>query len=176
MAARLLHAERREREGARRDASPSGGRARARAEILIARSRGGYRRELRSVGRKVDIHLRLPRPTASLVTASNPVCRGCGRAVADERAESLSLRPCLTMLKDGAWLLTGPRGARYLGLPASGIAARPSQGTAARDAAEVAANLPLRPARRRLHCRARRDSARIRGRDARRAPRRTCDG
>ncbi|HJR07983.1 MAG TPA: hypothetical protein VJ842_12045 [Pyrinomonadaceae bacterium] len=52
---------------------------------------------------------RLPSPDAfSILTGSNAVCNECGAAIADERAEEVTVPTSLTatLLQDGAWLST----------------------------------------------------------------------
>jgi hypothetical protein len=75
---------------------------------------------------------RLPSPDAfSVLSGSNAVCNECGAAMADERAEEVTVPTSLTatLLQDGAWLATHLRSliAKF-GIPDKQIVARPTGG------------------------------------------------
>jgi hypothetical protein len=114
-------------------------------EALVARLAGAglVRREVQVSCRKDGRSLfRLPSAEAlAIVTASNAVCSECGSAVADERAEELvTPTPLATsMLKDGAWLVSGLRSILAgLGIPERETAPRPQ---ASEGEAQVSANV-----------------------------------
>jgi len=114
-------------------------------EALVARLAGAglVRREVQVSCRREGRSLfRLPSAEAlAIVTASNAVCSECGSAVADERAEELVTPTPLaaSLLKDGAWLLSGLRSILGgLGIPEREIAPRPQ---AAEGEAQVLANV-----------------------------------
>ena len=71
---------------------------------------------------------RLPSPDAfSVLSGSNATCNECGAAIADERAEEVTVPTSLTatLLQDGAWLSTHLRSLiSKLGIPDAQIAAR----------------------------------------------------
>jgi hypothetical protein len=71
---------------------------------------------------------RLPSPDAfSVLSGSNAVCNECGAAIADERAEEVTVPTSLTatLLQDGAWLATHLRALiSKLGVPDKQIVAR----------------------------------------------------
>lgn len=71
---------------------------------------------------------RLPSPEAfSVLSGSNAVCNECGAAIADERAEEVTVPTSLTatLLQDGAWLATHLRSLiSKLGVPDSQIVTR----------------------------------------------------
>jgi hypothetical protein len=73
---------------------------------------------------------RLPSPDAfSVLSGSNAVCNECGAAIADERAEEVTVPTSLTatLLQDGAWLATHLRSLiSKLGVPDRQIIARPT--------------------------------------------------
>ncbi|HEX8455794.1 MAG TPA: hypothetical protein VF656_00590 [Pyrinomonadaceae bacterium] len=73
---------------------------------------------------------RLPSPDAfSMLTGSNAVCNECGAAMADERAEEVTVPTSLTttLLQDGAWLAAHLRALiTELGVPERQIVARPT--------------------------------------------------
>jgi hypothetical protein len=73
---------------------------------------------------------RLPSPDAfSILSGSNAVCNECGAAIADERAEEVTVPTSLTatLLQDGAWLATHLRSIiTKLGVPEKQIVARPT--------------------------------------------------
>ncbi|MDQ1524661.1 MAG: hypothetical protein QOE47_2585 [Pyrinomonadaceae bacterium] len=73
---------------------------------------------------------RLPSPDAfSVLSGSNAVCNECGAAIADERAEEVTVPTSLTatLLQDGAWLATHLRSViSNLGVPDRHIVARPN--------------------------------------------------
>jgi hypothetical protein len=73
---------------------------------------------------------RLPSPDAfSVLSGSNAVCNECGAAIADERAEEVTVPTSLTatLLQDGAWLATHLRSViSRLGVPDRQIVARPN--------------------------------------------------
>ena len=75
---------------------------------------------------------RLPSPDAfSMLSGSNAVCNECGAAIADERAEEVTVPTSLaaTLLQDGAWLGTHLRSViSKLGVPDRQIVARPTGG------------------------------------------------
>jgi hypothetical protein len=75
---------------------------------------------------------RLPSPDAfSVLSGSNAVCNECGAAIADERAEEVTVPTSLTatLLQDGAWLATHLRALiSGLGVPGKQIVARPTGG------------------------------------------------
>jgi len=75
---------------------------------------------------------RLPSPDAfSVLSGSNAVCNECGAAIADERAEEVTVPTSLaaTLLQDGAWLATHLRSViSRLGVPDRQIVARPTAG------------------------------------------------
>jgi hypothetical protein len=75
---------------------------------------------------------RLPSPDAfSVLSGSNAVCNECGAAIADERAEEVTVPTSLTatLLQDGAWLATHLRSLiSKLGVPDKQIVARPTGG------------------------------------------------
>ncbi|HLL13890.1 MAG TPA: hypothetical protein VK388_02320 [Pyrinomonadaceae bacterium] len=75
---------------------------------------------------------RLPSPDAfSMLSGSNAVCNECGAAIADERAEEVTVPTSLstTLLQDGAWLATHLRSViTKLGIPDKQIVARPTTG------------------------------------------------
>ncbi|HYG09467.1 MAG TPA: hypothetical protein VD835_05805 [Pyrinomonadaceae bacterium] len=75
---------------------------------------------------------RLPSPDAfSVLSGSNAVCNECGAAIADERAEEVTVPTSLTatLLQDGAWLATHLRSIiSKLGVPDKQIVARPTGG------------------------------------------------
>ncbi|MDQ1556980.1 MAG: hypothetical protein QOD32_40 [Pyrinomonadaceae bacterium] len=75
---------------------------------------------------------RLPSPDAfSVLSGSNAVCNECGAAIADERAEEVTVPTSLTatLLQDGAWLATHLRSViSSLGVPDRQIVARPTGG------------------------------------------------
>ncbi|HYP02508.1 MAG TPA: hypothetical protein VER76_20120 [Pyrinomonadaceae bacterium] len=83
---------------------------------------------------------RLPSPDAfSILTGSNAVCNECGAAIADERAEEVTVPTSLTttLLQDGAWLSTHLRMIiSKLGVPEEQIVARHT-GAAAGGEGEV---------------------------------------
>jgi len=73
---------------------------------------------------------RLPSPDAfSVLSGSNAVCNECGAAIADEKAEEVTVPTSLTatLLQDGAWLATHLRSLiSKLGVPDRQIVARPT--------------------------------------------------
>jgi hypothetical protein len=73
---------------------------------------------------------RLPSPDAfSILSGSNAVCNECGAAIADERAEEVTVPTSLTatLLQDGAWLAAHLRSIiSELGVAEKQIAARPT--------------------------------------------------
>jgi hypothetical protein len=73
---------------------------------------------------------RLPSPDAfSGLSSSNAICNECGAAIADERAEEVTVPTSLTatLLQDGAWLATHLRSLiSKLGIPDKQIVARPT--------------------------------------------------
>jgi hypothetical protein len=73
---------------------------------------------------------RLPSPDAfSVLSGSNAVCNECGAAIADERAEEVTVPTSLTatLLQDGAWLATHLRSViSKFGIPERQIVARPT--------------------------------------------------
>jgi hypothetical protein len=73
---------------------------------------------------------RLPSPDAfSVLSGSNATCNECGAAIADERAEEVTVPTSLTatLLQDGAWLATHLRSIiSKLGVPEKQIVARPT--------------------------------------------------
>jgi hypothetical protein len=73
---------------------------------------------------------RLPSPDAfSILSGSNAVCNECGAAIADERAEEVTVPTSLTatLLQDGAWLATHLRSIlSKLGVPEKEIVTRPT--------------------------------------------------
>lgn len=73
---------------------------------------------------------RLPSPAAfSVLSGSNAVCNECGAAIADERAEDVTVPTSLaaTLLQDGAWLATHLRSIiSTLGIPEKEVVARPT--------------------------------------------------
>jgi hypothetical protein len=75
---------------------------------------------------------RLPSPDAfSMLSGSNAVCNECGAAIADERAEEVTVPTSLTatLLQDGAWLATHLRSIiSKLGVPDKQIVARLAAG------------------------------------------------
>ena len=75
---------------------------------------------------------RLPSPDAfSMLSGSNAVCNECGAAIADEKAEEVTVPTSLTatLLQDGAWLATHLRTIiSKLGVPDKQIVARPTAG------------------------------------------------
>ena len=75
---------------------------------------------------------RLPSPDAfSVLSGSNAVCNECGAAIADERAEEVTVPTSLTatLLQDGAWLATHLRSLiSQLGVADKDIVARPTGG------------------------------------------------
>jgi hypothetical protein len=75
---------------------------------------------------------RLPSPDAfSVLSGSNAVCNECGAAIADERAEEVTVPTSLTatLLQDGAWLATHLRTLiAKLGVPDRQIVTRPTGG------------------------------------------------
>lgn len=75
---------------------------------------------------------RLPSPDAfSVLSGSSAVCNECGAAMADERAEEVTVPTSLsaTLLQDGAWLATHLRSLiSKLGVPDRQIVARPTGG------------------------------------------------
>jgi hypothetical protein len=75
---------------------------------------------------------RLPSPDAfSILTGSNAVCNECGAAIADERAEEVTVPTSLTatLLQDGAWLATHLRSIiSKLGVPEKQIVTRATGG------------------------------------------------
>jgi hypothetical protein len=75
---------------------------------------------------------RLPSPDAfSVLSGSNAVCNECGAAMADERAEEVTVPTSLTatLLQDGAWLATHLRSLIVkFGIPDRQIVARPTGG------------------------------------------------
>ncbi|MCA1565622.1 MAG: hypothetical protein LC803_08280 [Acidobacteria bacterium] len=85
---------------------------------------------------------RLPSPDAfSVLSGSNAVCNECGAAIADERAEEVTVPTSLTatLLQDGAWLATHLRALiSKLGVPDKQIAAR---STGAHGEARLMANV-----------------------------------
>ena len=72
---------------------------------------------------------RLPSPDAfSILSGSNAICSECGAAIADEKAEEVTVPTSLTatLLQDGAWLATHLRSIiSKLGVPEKQIVARP---------------------------------------------------
>ena len=75
---------------------------------------------------------RLPSPDAfSILSGSNAICIECGAAIADEKAEEVTVPTSLTatLLQDGAWLATHLRSIiAKLGVPEKQIVARPTSG------------------------------------------------
>ncbi|HZH31021.1 MAG TPA: hypothetical protein VEY11_09670 [Pyrinomonadaceae bacterium] len=75
---------------------------------------------------------RLPSPDAfSMLSGSNAVCNECGAAIADERAEEVTVPTSLTatLLQNGAWLATHLRSLiSRLGVPDRQIVTRPTGG------------------------------------------------
>ncbi|HEV7902796.1 MAG TPA: hypothetical protein VGO96_03055 [Pyrinomonadaceae bacterium] len=75
---------------------------------------------------------RLPSPDAfSILSGSNAVCNECGAAIADEKAEEVTVPTSLTatLLQDGAWLATHLRSIiSKLGVPEKQIVARATGG------------------------------------------------
>lgn len=75
---------------------------------------------------------RLPSPEAfSVLSGSSAVCSECGAAIADEKAEEISVPTPLTdmLLQDGAWLATHLRSVLVkLGVPQRQIATRTAAG------------------------------------------------
>jgi hypothetical protein len=73
---------------------------------------------------------RLPSPDAfSMLSGSNAVCNECGAAIADERAEEVTVPTSLTatLLQNGAWLATHLRSLiSRLGVPDRQIVTRPT--------------------------------------------------
>jgi hypothetical protein len=73
---------------------------------------------------------RLPSPDAfSVLSGSNATCNECGAAMADERAEEVTVPTSLTatLLQDGAWLATHLRSIiSKLGIPEKQIVTRPT--------------------------------------------------
>jgi hypothetical protein len=73
---------------------------------------------------------RLPSPDAfSILSGSNAVCNECGAAIADEKAEEVTVPTSLTatLLQDGAWLATHLRSIiSTLGVPEKQIVTRPT--------------------------------------------------
>jgi hypothetical protein len=73
---------------------------------------------------------RLPSPDAfSVLSGSNAVCNECGAAIADEKAEEVTVPTSLTatLLQDGAWLATHLRSIiSKLGVPEKQIVTRPT--------------------------------------------------
>ena len=73
---------------------------------------------------------RLPSPDAfSILSGSNAICIECGAAIADEKAEEVTVPTSLTatLLQDGAWLATHLRSIiAKLGVPEKQIVARPT--------------------------------------------------
>ena len=73
---------------------------------------------------------RLPSPDAfSILSGSNAICSECGAAIADEKAEEITVPTSLTatLLQDGAWLGTHLRSIiSNLGVPEKQIVARPT--------------------------------------------------
>lgn len=73
---------------------------------------------------------RLPSPDAfSILSGSNATCNECGAAIADEKAEEVTVPTSLTatLLQDGAWLATHLRSIiSKLGVPEKLIVARPA--------------------------------------------------
>ncbi|HEV2800666.1 MAG TPA: hypothetical protein VGW12_09220 [Pyrinomonadaceae bacterium] len=103
------------------------------SDALLARLAevGLLKREILVSCRK-DGHalFRLPSPDAlSMLSSSNAVCNECGAAIADERAEEVSVPTSLTatLLQDGAWLATHLRTIIInLGVPEHQIIVRPT--------------------------------------------------
>jgi hypothetical protein len=75
---------------------------------------------------------RLPSPDAfSVLSGSNATCNECGAAIADERAEEVTVPTSLaaTLMQDGAWLATHLRSIiSRLGVPEKQIVTRPTMG------------------------------------------------
>ena len=75
---------------------------------------------------------RLPSPDAlGVLNASNAICTECGAAIADEKADEISVPTSLTttLLQDGSWLTTHLRSILgKLGLPEQQISTRPVSG------------------------------------------------
>ena len=75
---------------------------------------------------------RLPSPDAlGVLNASNAICTECGAAIADEKADEITVPTSLTttLLQDGSWLTTHLRSILdKLGLPENQIVTRPVSG------------------------------------------------
>ncbi len=105
------------------------------AESLLDRLAGVglVKREVLVSCRKANRPLfRLPSPDAlGVLNASNAICTECGAAIADEKADDITVPTSLTatLLQDGSWLTTHLRSILgKLGLPESQIVTRPVSG------------------------------------------------
>lgn len=126
-----------QREG-RGGAALVGGEGEGVSEALLNRLAGAglVKREVLVSCRKDGRALfRLPSPNAlGVLNASNALCSECGAAIADEKADDITVPTSLTttLLQDGSWLTTHLRSILVkLGLPESQIATHPVSGEGA---------------------------------------------
>ena len=112
-----------------------GGEGEGVSESLLDRLAGAglVKREVLVSCRKAGRPLfRLPSPDAlGVLNASNAICTECGAAIADEKADEITVPTSLTttLLQDGSWLTTHLRSILdKLGLPEHKISTRPVSG------------------------------------------------